>query len=318
MHPGINKPFDRIAKEFAEEAPLLFLHLLGIAPPGSKVVLEPLRPETAPQVVMPDYVASLSIDGKNPCIFHVEFFLQYRKDVPTTMARYGGSLAWQYLRPVKSILLLLRDEGVPDDIPASGEFAFGETRLTHPFRTVRLWDLDPEPVLSSGDPGLLPWALLMKLGRDEAVRLGAEVGGSGNEQWIARFLTLGSLRYHRHELEQMLGGGGPQMGLVEAIMQGSSLVREAVQEEREQGRVEGEAQGLARGEAKGQAEEARRLLRMALADRFPGLETMPEIDRIANIPDLESLLIQHAIRSLDRDSVAQAILSAVPDSYKIL
>ena len=132
------------------------------------------------------------------------------------------------------------------------------------------------------------------------------------------------------------------MGLVEAIMQGSSLVREAVQEEREQGRVEGEAQGLAKGEAqglakgeaqglakgeaqglakgqaKGQAEEARRLLRMALADRFPGLETMPEIDRIGNIADLESLLIQHAIRSHDRDSVAQAILSSVPDSYKIL
>ena len=90
-------------------------------------------------------------------------------------------------------------------------------------------------------------------------------------------------------------------------MQGSSLVREAVQEEREQGRVEGEAQGL----AKGQAEEARRLLRMALADRFPGLETMPEIDRIGNIADLESLLIQHAIRSHDRESVAQAILATV-------
>ena len=180
MHPGINKPFDRIAKEFADEAPLLFLHLLGIAPPGSKVVLEPLRPETAPQVVMPDYVASLSIDGKNPCIFHVEFFLQYRKDVPTTMARYGGSLAWQYLRPVTSILLLLKDDSVPDDVPAFGEFGIGETRLRHPFRTVRLWDLDPEPVLTSGDPALLPWALLMKLGRDEAVRLGAQVGDSGN------------------------------------------------------------------------------------------------------------------------------------------
>jgi len=37
---------------------------------------------------------------------------------------------------------------------------------------------------------------------------------------------------------------------------------------------------------------------------------MPELDRIANFADLESLMIQHAVRSQDRDSVAQAILVA--------
>ena len=61
---------------------------------------------------------------------------------------------------------------------------------------------------------------------------------------------------------------------------------------------------------KGVATEARRLLRLTLGDRFPGLETMPELDRIESLSDLESLLIQHAIRSPDRDSVAQAILAA--------
>jgi hypothetical protein len=30
--PGLNKPFDRILKAFAEEAPELFLRLLGIIP----------------------------------------------------------------------------------------------------------------------------------------------------------------------------------------------------------------------------------------------------------------------------------------------
>ena len=32
--PGINKPFDRILKSFADEAPVLFLHLSGLVPFG--------------------------------------------------------------------------------------------------------------------------------------------------------------------------------------------------------------------------------------------------------------------------------------------
>ena len=52
LGPVINKRFDRIAKELADEAPMLFLRLLGMIPPGADVSLEPLRPETAPQVVM--------------------------------------------------------------------------------------------------------------------------------------------------------------------------------------------------------------------------------------------------------------------------
>ena len=105
------------------------------------------------------------------------------------------------------------------------------------------------------------------------------------------------------------------MGFVELIIQGSSLV----QYEREQaeaiglakGEAKGKAEGKAEGESKGKAEEARRLLRLTLADRFPGLETMPELDRIADLADLESLLLRHAIRSLDRGSVERAILAAV-------
>ena len=87
-----------------------------------------------------------------------------------------------------------------------GVHQIGETRITHGFRTVKLWELDPEPVLADGDPGLLPWALLMRLGREEAHRLGARIAKTREERCIARFLTLGALRYDRAELEQMLGG----------------------------------------------------------------------------------------------------------------
>ena len=304
----------------------MFLRLLGIASSSADIQLVPLRAETAPQVVMPDYVAALTISGQETRTLHVEFFLQYRKEIPSTMARYGGSLAWQYQRPVQSVLLMLRSDGVPGNIPASGEYAIGETRTTHPFRTVRLPELDPDPVLGCGDPGLLPWALLLRLGKEEAQRLGEQIGSTGNEQWIARFLTLGSLRYDREELNQMLGG--PRMGLVEAIMEGSSLVRherevaeakgleKGIEKGIEKGLAKGIERGRAEGEAhgmmKGQSEEARRLLRMALAERFPGLDTMPELDRIHDLSALESLLLKHAMRGTDLSSVRQAIIAAVP------
>ena len=76
------------------------------------------------------------------------------------------------------------------------------------------------------------------------------------------------------------------MGLVEVIMESSSLVRDA----QERARVA----GLAEGRVEGPSTEARRLLRLAPSARFPGLETMPELDRIENLADLESLLIQVA------------------------
>jgi hypothetical protein len=75
---SINKPFDRIAKEFAEEAPHLFLQILGMVMPGEEVQLEPLRSETAPPMLMPDYVAALRLPDQEPCTFHVEFFVRYR------------------------------------------------------------------------------------------------------------------------------------------------------------------------------------------------------------------------------------------------
>ena len=156
MEPGINKPFDRIAKDFDAEAPLVFLRLTGLVPPGVEAELSPLR-----------------------CVVHVEFFVVYRNGILEIMARYGGSLAWQCKVPVHSVLSLLCPDG-----------AIGPTRVTHEFRAVKMWELDPEPVLNAQDPGILPWAMLMQLSRAQAEKLGAEAGRTGNEEWIGRFLVL--------------------------------------------------------------------------------------------------------------------------------
>ena len=314
---GLNKPFDRILKAFVDEAPEVFLHLLGVVPPGADVQITPLRPETAPAVIMPDFVASLVVDSGEPFIFHVEFLLAYHAEIPSTMARYGGSLAWQYRRRVMSILMLLRPQGVPKIVPEVGEFEIGETRTRHPFRVVRLWEIDPGPLLEVNDWRLLPWSVLMKCTDADVRRVAGILAREGDQESIGRFLTLGSVRYDRGQLEEMLGAS--KMGLVEAILEGSSLVREAKEKAAREGIAEGQKKGLAEGLAEGRAEgrsegrteEARRSLCIALKARFPGLETAPEIETIASAEALETLL-ETAITASDRSHVERALAAAIP------
>jgi predicted transposase YdaD len=333
---GLNKPFDRILKAFVGEAPEVFLHLLGVIPPGAKFQITPLRPESAPAVVMPDFVASLVVDSGEPFIFHVEFLLAYHAEIPSTMARYGGSLAWQYRREVMSIVMLLRPQGVPMLVPEVGDYAIGRTHTIHPFRVVRLWEVDPGPLLEVDDWRLLPWSVLMDSSDEDVRRVARILGREGDEESIGRFLTLGSIRYDRNRLEEMLGGS--KMGLVEAILEGSSLVREATEKAAregasrglseglekglsqglekglsqglEKGLAEGREKGLAEGRAEGRIAEAHRLLRVALKAKFPGLESAPEIDAIAAAEKLESLL-EIAITSTDRSIVEHALAAAV-------
>ena len=320
----MNKPFDRILKAFVDEAPEIFLGLLGVIPPGADVQITPLRPETAPAVIMPDFVASLLIDSGEPFIFHVEFLLAYNAEIPAAMARYGGSLACQYRRRVMSVLALLRPLGVPKTIPEVGDFAIGETCTRHPFRVVRLWEVDAGPLLEVDDWRLLPWSVLMKSTDEEVRRVAGILARDGDEESIGRFLTLGSIRYDRRQLEEMLGAS--RMGLVEAILEGSSLVREVVEKASRkatveasakglaEGLAEGQAKGLAEGQAKGLADgritEARRLLCIALRAKFPGLETAPEIEEISRVETLE-LLLETAITSTDHSRFEQALAAAV-------
>ncbi len=246
---GINKPFDRILKDLADEAPVFFLRLLGMVPAGTAVDIQPLRPETAPAVVLPDYVAVVRTGTADPIIFHAEFQSKYYRDLPRDMARYGGSLAWQHQMPVESVLVLLRPQGVPAMIADIGHYDIGKTITEHPFRVVRLWEIDPTLVLETDDPRLLPWALLMKSSDEQVRRIAVMIARQGDEESMGRFLTVGSIRYDRDSLKEMLGGR--EMGLIRAILDGSSLVEEERQQAAAKGRVEGWEKGRVEVELKG-------------------------------------------------------------------
>lgn len=289
----LHNRFDRAVKGLADEAPLLLARIVDIPGVRADSIVTPLRPESSPPAVFPDYVALLVVNqGQEAFTFHVEFHLDYYREIPSEMARYGMSLAAQHQRPVESVLVLLRPDRVPAEVPEIGEYAIGKTRTTHPFQVARLWEIPPDEVLQSGNPRMLPWAVLMKSTAEQAASIAAEVRRSADPETIVRFLSLGSLRYDRNVLEEMLGG--PKMGLREAIIRGSSLLEEAREE----------------GKAEGNAEEARRLLRLSLRAKFPGLESMPEIDSIRRVESLESILVGQVLASTDAQSVRQAIVAA--------
>jgi hypothetical protein len=314
---GIHKPFDRIVKSFAEEAPRLLLQLTRLLPAGEERRLRPLPTETAPEAKQPDFVGMASTAKGGRKVIHAEFVSVYHRRMLAKMARYGGSLAWQYRAPVLSALVLLRRDGVPKVVPEIGHYDIGETRTSHKFKVVRMWELDPTPVLETKNPRLLPWALLMKSTDEEVRKIASMVVKRGDDEAKTRFLILGKVRYDRNTLEDMLD---EPRGLARAILEASGLlqeweearkkgVKQGRRKGRQEGRKEGHHEGREEGQSAGRTEEARRMLRTGLRAKFPGLETMQEIDLIASPETLEQLMEQ-VVLSTDRSAVHHAILAA--------
>lgn len=308
----IHKPLDRILKAFPDEAPRIFLHAVGTLDLHAEASIEVFPTETAPPVKLPDYVFKIVLPQQPPFLLHVEFEAVWHSRTPALIARRGGSLAWQYEIPVQSLLVLIRPDGCPATLPDVAEYAVGETRTTHPCRAVRMWELDPEPLLQSENRRVLPWAVLMKSTDKQVRALAREVLATGDEELIGRLSILGGVRYDEEDLERVTGV--PKMDLVELILQESSIVKVIKKMAHEEGQAAGLAKGEAAGLAKGQADEARRLLSAVLASRFPGLETMPELSAISDLGTLESLLVDHVVPSFDRERTEEAIRAAAKSS----
>ena len=96
------------------------------------------------------------------------------------------------------------------------------------------------------------------------------------------------------------------MGLAQAILDGSKMVQEV--------RDEAAAAGEIRGEIRGQAAEARKFLRLWLRKHCPELQSLPEIDAIASVDDLESIG-EAVLDAHNAESIRAAILAAAKPNY---
>ncbi|WP_165226615.1 hypothetical protein [Aquisphaera insulae] len=89
----------------------------------------------------------------------------------------------------------------------------GTTSLKVRWRTVELWTIPAEPLLESGDVGLIPWIPLCRLDGPPAPifrrcreRIDRETSGGLRENLLAVSQVLASLRYDDEGLFQLLGG----------------------------------------------------------------------------------------------------------------
>ena len=317
----MDKPFDRGLKALVDQAPELFFRLAGILPLPPGWHFKMLRQETSPPVLMPDFVTMAIGPRGQKIIFHMEFYLDYEDRQPAKMAKYGGSLMSQYDTEVRSVMALVRSAG-RSVIPRSGEYKKGKTAITHEFETVKFWEIDAAPILENESMRHL-FALVPALQSDWATvrKVAAAVVESGNAEELSRLLLMLSLKYNKEQIDELIGR--EKMGFGEILWEGSSLLKDmrekaissglaegmakGLEQGREQGLEQGREQGLERGLEAGRCAEARRLLCVALARRFPGLEDMPEIAAIPGVAQLESLLIDHVFNQTSRASMETAI-----------
>lgn len=301
-------------KAFPEEAPRIFLHMIHVLDRNAEATVEILSTETSPPVKIPDFVARIGMPERDSFLLHTEFEAVWNSRVPRIVARRGASLAWQYESPVRSIVVIIQRDGCPATLPCEGEYIIGNTRTTHPFETMKIWEMDPQILLESGDSRLMVWAVLMNSSDEEVRMVFRNALSSGDEDLISRLFTFVGVRYDKDEAERLKEACN--MGIMEAIEEVSWYAqdikkarREGIEQGIEQGIQQGIEQGIEQGRLEAQA-QARRVLRAGLAAKYPGLESMCEIDAIVEVALLEKLLLEHVIGASDRGKAERAILEA--------
>jgi hypothetical protein len=176
----------------------------------------------------------------------------------------------------------------PGVLELEGELGF-TLRIT--YRVIRLWEVDPAPILALGAPGLLPFVPLMAGNPVELLLSSKEKLAVAPEA-----LAAPDVKRELLAIQAVLAGRAGRAG---RVIGDCEFLEKLSWEIRRMGdnyfldllRKEGIAIGHVEGRQEGQAEEARRLLRRILARRFAPLpaEIASEIERLAELENIEEL-----------------------------
>jgi predicted transposase YdaD len=199
-------PYDTAFKEFADQDPELLLMLVGALPPGAKV--KPLPRSVSISALLPDQPYEV-ISATEHFIAHIEAQTRYKKPMPVRFVNYDAYFWIRYQLPVHSFLLVFLPQGMPDDAPTTMTVEAGGLTLTVKYTVVRIWELPAAEALKSGRASILPFVPLMKGGQAELEASAQALGQVADEPLRQRlslhFVMLGSLRYNRVELLDLLG-----------------------------------------------------------------------------------------------------------------
>jgi hypothetical protein len=264
-----DKPYDQAFKFLAEQDAESLLVLLGYLQPGERAEIEVLPRELRAAAILPDQPYRV-LTAREHSIVQVEAQAWFDKSM---LARYGeyGVRSWiSYRLPVRCYVLLLTKRGLPKGLRTQGVIDAGDIQIKVRYRLIKVWEISARKVLAMNRVNLLPFVPLMRGGREEleisAQRL-AQVEDEGRRSEMGlHFLMLGGLRYNRVDLLELIGG--KSMIPLEQLKE-SSFYQFILDE--------------------GRLEDAREMLRMLAAKRFPGLKLGEELDRIHDLAALRRL-----------------------------
>jgi hypothetical protein len=184
----------------------------------------------------------------------------------------------------EALVLVLCPKGqvqVASEIDLSSRRGWSSMRSS--WRVVELWTLPAEKLLSSEDPGLMPWVPLTTIAgppkstleRCRAV-IDTKAKAEEHENLLAVTQILGSLRYNKELMKSLFGGNQPMIE--------SPLLQEIVEE--------AEAKGINKGMAKAKQQDIISILGstfMALPD-----DIISAVNQTSDVTILSNLIVAAA------------------------
>jgi len=241
--------FDNLCKLLSEKYPDRFASwLLGTPQTAVKI----LKTELSIEPIRADSLILLQLQGY---LLHLEFQTTLDSDppLPLRMLDYWVRLYRLHRLPIIQIVVLL----LPPPEGTVIETAFVSATTRHEYRVVKLWEEDPDVLLS--DPALLPLAPLAATSQPQAllqqvVQQVSQLEPAQRQEISTYTQILAGLKFNKGLIRQLFREGmmresviyqeileeGRQEGRQEVMMRESVIYQEILQEGRQEGRQEGE------------------------------------------------------------------------------
>ena len=200
-----------------------------------------------------------------------ELQLRYNSKMPRRMRSYTALAEEKYELPTYPVLVnILPTSDV--EIPTSFTSNLGGLRAIQDYRVINLWEVDVNIPFQQSLPSLLPFVPILK--------------GGDNESTIKEALQLLREDENLNQLETVLAFFATfvlESAVVREIMRWDmAVLRESPWYQ------EILREGEARGEARGIVSSIRTILQAKFGQQ--GLELMPQVSRISNLEQLQSIL----------------------------
>jgi predicted transposase YdaD len=262
--------------------------------PASAVALRTALPEVT--LADADSILDVRFRDRPPLLLHVEFQLEHDPEMPDRMARYLLGIHRLLLEPahrgkrMAGVVIYLDPHrygpGDPGLFDIQGDLG---TRLFATYSVVKLWEMDPGPVLALESPGLCPFVPLMRgnpvgllvQSRDKIVRTHVETISTRTKRELLEVLELmAGLLMDREFVMALLAEFSTK--------ERKNPLLEVMEENLEK--------GLKEGRQEGRQEEAVRAVQRVLKARFGEIDQGAE-DRLRGIEDIDTLevLIEAAV-----------------------